>query len=209
MQVSQRADGLYWPDSDQHACYTWTQEEIASVEHILNACDHHECVIHAGANVGAYALKFSQAFKQVYAFEPDRCNFKCLSLNTLHVHNIYPMFAALGAHSGTIHMHNPEPANCGTAAVSPVTHKGHIPMIQIDHLNLQHVSCVHLDLEGYELLALQGAQKTISRCKPLVVVEWLNHGVNYGYTLQDVQRLLYDWGYTHMKAVGSDMMFKA
>lgn len=209
MQVSKRADGLYWPNTDQDACYMWTHAEITGVEEIVAACDQFDTVIHAGANVGAYTLKFSQVFKQVYAFEPDRCNFTCLSLNTLHVPHIYPLFAALGAQPGTVRMHNPEPTNCGTVAVSDKSHTGHTPMMQIDHLNLQNVSCVHLDLEGYELFALQGAQQTIARCKPLVVVEWLHHGEKYGYSLQDVQHLLYTWGYTHMKAVGSDMMFKA
>jgi FkbM family methyltransferase len=208
MQVSRREDGLYWPDSDLNACYTWTHTEIASVDQIVAACDRHHTMIHAGANVGAYALKFSQTFQTVYAFEPDRCNFMCLTLNTLHVPNIYPLFAALGAQSGTVRMYNPEPANCGTVAVSHKSQTGNTPMMQIDHLNLQHVSCIHLDLEGYELFALQGAQQTIARCNPIVVVEWLNHGAQYGYQLQDVQHLLYTWGYTLMKPVGSDMMFK-
>lgn len=205
--VSLRADGLYWPDCDSDACYTWTQTEIAHVDEIYAACDHHACVIHAGANVGAYAQKFSHMFERVYAFEPDRANFKCLSLNTIDILNIYPQFAALGGHTGTVHMHNAESDNCGTWAVKPGLTEGSTPMITIDSLNLTHVSCVHLDLEGYEWFALKGAQNTITSCKPLVVVEWLNHGAAYDRTNQDVQDLLCMWGYTRMKAIGSDMMF--
>lgn len=208
MQVQLKADGLYWPDSDQDACYDWTHTEIAHVPEIVAACDHHDVMIHAGANVGAYALKFSEAFDQVYAFEPDRHNFKCLCVNTIDSPNIWPQMAALGAHTGTVHMHNTHVNNCGTVSVQPDHVKGWVPMITIDSLNLQHVSCVHLDLEGYELFALEGAQHTISRCKPVVVVEWLDHGIKYGHTQSHVQNFLYNLGYTRMKAMGSDMMFK-
>lgn len=204
--VSLRPDGLYWPDSDHAACYTWTQTELAHVDHMIESCDHHTCVIHAGANVGAYALKFGEVFQTVYAFEPDRTNFKCLSLNVLDHAHIWPMCAALGENTGTVNLTNPNQHNCGTWQVCKQA--GTVPMITIDSLKLLQVSCIHLDMEGYELYALQGASVTLKQCKPLVVVEWLDHGASYGYTPQDVTNFLCDLGYTRMRQIGSDMMFK-
>jgi hypothetical protein len=32
---------------------------------------------------------------------------------------------------------------------------------------------IHLDVEGYERAALEGARKTIARCRPLLVLETL------------------------------------
>lgn len=53
--------------------------------------------------------------------------------------------------------------------------------------NDQHVTLIKIDVEGAEYLVLQGAKKTISRCKPIVVFE---HGLgasdHYGTTPEQV-----------------------
>jgi hypothetical protein len=56
--------------------------------------------------------------------------------------------------------------------------------------------------------ALLGAENTIRAYRPLIVVEWLDHGKNYGWDNKDIIKLLIDIGYTKMKQIGSDMMFK-
>jgi hypothetical protein len=38
-------------------------------------------------------------------------------------------------------------------------------------LDLPDVSFVKIDVEGYELPVLEGAEKTIRRCRPLILVE--------------------------------------
>jgi FkbM family methyltransferase len=203
--ISKREDGLYWPNIDVDACYSWTQVEISSVEHIIRSCSSLRSIIHAGANIGAYSLKFSAAFENVYAFEPDRTNFKCLSLNTIEVDNIWTICSALGSKSGNVSLMNHDSNNCGTHFVAG---SGHALMISIDDLNLQDVDCIHLDVEGYELFALQGAMRTIQISNPLIVVEWLDHGQKYGHNQQDILSFLSQCGYHQMKKVGSDMMFK-
>src|SRR5581483_1443647 len=35
----------------------------------------------------------------------------------------------------------------------------------------RHVSLIHLDIEGYEPAALDGALRTIQRCRPILIVE--------------------------------------
>jgi FkbM family methyltransferase len=203
--ITLRSDGLYWPVSDSHACYAWTQVELGHVQEIINACEHHTSVIHAGGNVGAYALKFHERFDQVYVCECDRINYQCLCANTLHVNNIWPLFVALGATCDTVGVHNNQPHNCGTPHVMG---PGHTPQLTIDVLGMSHISLIHLDTEGYELPVLQGAVNTIKTHKPLIVVEWLNHGVRYGWQQSDLIGFLRNLGYTQMKPVGSDMMFK-
>ena len=43
--------------------------------------------------------------------------------------------------------------------------------MSIDALGLDQLSLIQLDVEGHELLALQGAQKTIERCAPIIMIE--------------------------------------
>lgn len=205
MTISKREDGLYWPDSDINGCYEWTNTELYTIDIVVETSVLRRSIIHAGGNVGSYALKFSNSFETVYVFEPNYENFKCLALNTAEKENIFPFRSALGNTPGQISMVNTNSDNCGTFQVKG---PGTIPLLTIDSLNLADVDCIHLDIEGYELPALMGAIQTIKRCKPLLVVEWLNHGENYGWTKEDMINFLVNLGYTRMKQIGSDMMFK-
>lgn len=155
--------------------------------------------------MGVYTRKFAEAFERVYAFEPDQINFKCLTQNLLDVDNVWLMCAALGETSQSVSLRNPDPNNCGTPCVAGA---GDVPMLSIDSLNLRDVDCIHLDTEGYELLILMGAVKTIQQCNPLIVVEWLGHGEQYGWTQRDLIAFVNQLGYDKMTATGSDMMFK-
>jgi FkbM family methyltransferase len=46
-----------------------------------------------------------------------------------------------------------------------------VPMITIDTLGLNNVSVIKVDIEGAEPLAFFGMQKTIRRCKPVIIFE--------------------------------------
>lgn len=203
--ISRREDGLYWPDFDTEACYIWTSTELYTADLVSASCAKKRSIIHAGANVGAYVLKFADSFEHVYAFEPDRTNFKCLSLNTIDIENVYLFQSALGNKNQLISLINTDTNNCGTFAVSK---NGFTPMMTIDSLNIDNVDCIHLDSEGYEIFILQGAINTIQKYSPLIVVEWLNHGERYGWSKQNLVDFLVALGYNNMKQVGSDMMFK-
>lgn len=205
MEISLREDELYWPDCDINSCYDWVNTELYSTNDVVEACNDRRSIVHAGANVGSYALKFAEHFKNVYAFEPEETNFKCLSLNTADTPNISIFNSALGETSLSISLNNLEPNNCGTFYVFS---NGNIPMVSIDSLNLPDVDCIHLDIEGFELFALKGAINTIEKFSPTIVVEWLEHGKNYGVSNQDITNFLINLGYSKMKQTASDMMFK-
>jgi hypothetical protein len=54
---------------------------------------------------------------------------------------------------------------------SYVAGAGRYPTYQIDNLNLAVCDLIHLDIEGYEYYALQGAAHTIATCRPVIVIE--------------------------------------
>lgn len=205
MTITKRADGLYWPDSDIDSCYVWTNTELYTTKQIIEAVNRSRNIIHAGGNVGAYTIEFAKAFEAVYVFEPDATNFKCLCKNTEEFENVFPFRAVLGNEPKQVNIENDNPENCGTFRV---VGKGRVPTVTIDSLELNEVDCIHLDIEGYEMNALLGATKTIQRCNPLVVVEWLEHGSNYGWSKENIVDFLTKMGYNKMKQIGSDMMFK-
>lgn len=203
-EIEKRSDNLYWPTTDQ-TCYTWTNSEIGVVNEVFAACDNYRSIIHAGANVGAYALKFAEKFTTVYAFEPDNINFKCLALNTINTNNILLYQGVLGCFNKTVLVENTEKTNCGTGLV---TTAGNLPQFTIDSLHIDTVDCIHLDVEGYELFAIMGALNTIERCSPIIVLEWLDHGSRFGIAQSTIMNVLAGLGYTKIKKVASDMIFK-
>jgi len=54
-----------------------------------------------------------------------------------------------------------------------------VPVITIDSLNLSNVSLIKIDAEGADLHVLKGAQKTIQKFKPAIIIELIGDGQNY------------------------------
>jgi hypothetical protein len=62
---------------------------------------------------------------------------------------------------------------------------GPTPRIRIDDLDLDHLDFLKVDVEGYELFVLKGAEQTLLRHKPVVILEEnirgpLEHGIENG-----------------------------
>ena len=64
-----------------------------------------------------------------------------------------------------------------------------MPIKTIDWFDLENVTFIKYDIEGYELKAIRGSEQTIKKYSPVVVVEQ-----NKGNT--DAKELLESWGYT-------------
>lgn len=157
-----------------------------SVEYFKNV-KKYDTVITAGANLGLYARMYAKRFKQVYAFEPEWLNFHCMSYNNPY-ENVIKLQAALGHEHTFCTMRRPTDLNVGMHHISELN-TGLIPVVTIDSFNFQACDLIQLDVEGFEYPALIGAQKTIQRFKPVLVVERpsqdvLNFMKHYNYERQ-------------------------
>ena len=103
-------------------------------------------------------------FEHVLTFEPDATNWECLVRNVKEP-NVTCFQAALGEEAGFIGMHH-EQTNCGASYVAG---PGAVAVVTVDSLRLLQCDLLQLDVEGYELKALKGAEDTIRRCSPLIV----------------------------------------
>lgn len=148
-------------------------------------------VVQAGGNFGTWPWLLAQTFRSVYTFEPDPRCFPFLVRNCSELKNIVYFQSALGNRPGLIHLENTdrETTNLGAQFVCP---GGIVPTMRIDDLGLEEVDLIYLDIEGFELFALQGAIKTIDRCKPVIVVEDKTLGERYGYHKGDIENWLDD-----------------
>lgn len=127
-------------------------------------------VVTAGANQGMYARLFAPLFRTVYAFEPCPLNFYCL-VNNVQFDNVIKIQGALGSDNGFVRVNASNKENTGMNTVTPEGVDAWIPIFKLDNFNFQELDFLQLDIEGYEIHALNGAIETIKRLKPVIALE--------------------------------------
>ena len=142
------------------------------------------CVVQASAHVGTFARRLVQHFEQVVCVEPAPENWECLVLNTQHTPRIARYYGILGAMKGVAAV-NIQPHGSAGHHVMTREDRPHVAVTvhTIDTLGYDDVDALFLDLEGFELLALQGAMQTLGKYHPLIVAEDNGCSQKYGILL--------------------------
>jgi len=196
-----------WPISDENS---WIgQNEFQDLaKWVLPHVKEKNIMIQAGGNCGFMLSNFVEHFNTVYTFEPDPINFYCLNQNVTS-QNVIKMQCCLGNDTtpvATQHLIRPDrPNDIGGVHISGT---GFTPSIVIDNLSLPGCDLIQLDVEGYELNALLGAEKTIKKYSPVLCIEfcekWLNR---YNTSSNKILGLLEEWGYIQVEEYGVDKIF--
>lgn len=196
-------DGWYWPEKDLK-CWPWLQDEKDLPKQITDLVKEKRVMIQAGGNCGFYTKIYAELFNTVYTFEPDPTNFQCLVMN-LENCNVYKQQACLGDVRKLVAITSSN-KNVGCYAVD-TSKIGQIPTLMIDDLGLEVCDLIHLDIEGWEFPAIRGAIETIKRCRPLIALEWMNHGEKFGYPEADIEAWMDKQGYTTYKTIMHERIF--
>ena len=196
-----------WPISDENS---WIgQNEFQDLaKWVLPHVKEKNIMVQAGGNCGFMLSNFVEHFNTIYTFEPDPINFYCLNQNVTS-QNVIKMQCCLGNFPtpvATQHLIRPgRPNDIGGVHISGT---GFTPSILIDNLSLPGCDLIQLDVEGYELNALLGAEKTIKKYSPVLCIEfcekWLNR---YDTSSDKILGLLEYWGYIQVKEYGVDKIF--
>jgi FkbM family methyltransferase len=160
--------------------------------------------IDVGANVGLWSRGLCKNFATVLAFEPVDMFRECLVRNVV-TKNIVVKDFALGNENTTATMIITE-GNTGHTHIDPATiGNGNIEVRRLDDLDLDHVDYIKMDCEGFEYRVLQGAEQTIRRCRPVVVVEQKPHDAySSEYGQYAAIELMKSWGMTRLDQVKDD-----
>ena len=161
-------------------------------------------VIQAGGNIGVYPATMAGQFERVITVEPDLTNYQALLLNVAGHANIEHHWAAFGDKIGTASVDHPYPENIGAHQLKA---GNDVRVLTIDSFCVNNCDFIQLDIEGYEHLALLGAEKTIKKTYPVITLELKGLGSRYGYTDEDTINLLQDWGYESVGRVNRDVIF--
>lgn len=149
--------------------------EIQLFQHFLPS---NGIVVEAGANVGSHTLFFAKHLSAgtVYAIEAQRLAFQALCGNMAinSINNAICFWAAAGASEGTMIVpviDYSKANNFGGLNLYGHATGDRVPLMRIDQLQLPRCDLIKADVEGMEEEVLRGAEKTITRCKPVLYVE--------------------------------------
>jgi FkbM family methyltransferase len=165
--------GYCVPDEDTY-CEPYLLKDggfqVAHLEQALQYVTNWTVAIDGGAHIGSWSIRMAKSFQRVISFEPARDNYECLKSNTKDYSNINARNEALGEAIGRASVQK-DPTRKGNTASHYLVPGDDVPVITIDSLELPSLGLMKLDLEGSEPQALNGAKETISRCRPLVMIE--------------------------------------
>jgi FkbM family methyltransferase len=207
-----KLNGLYFPKQDSNLgkmridILTMTD---AGPRYVSQFCKNKRTVIQAGGNCGIYPRLYSELFETVYTFEPDPVNFYCLVQNIKNT-NVIKFQSCLGSDHKLVSMAIDENTvakkgyNCGIFQVSG---NGKVPVLKIDDLALDQCDLIHLDIEGFEGFALQGAIETIKKFKPTICLEINGLGKQYGWPENKIHNLLETINYKFEITTENDQIF--
>lgn len=152
-------------------------------------------VIDVGAFIGDHTIAYARKATKVIAFEPNKSAFECLEYNLNGKKNVELRNEGLGDNVGSISLTEVE-TNIGMTYAEE-SKKG-VKCITIDSLDLKSLDFIKIDAEGYEHKILKGAEETIKKFKPVMVIEINNHALNRnGTSDNDIYIYLNELGYNY------------
>jgi FkbM family methyltransferase len=189
---------FFYPFEDPHKPNTRHEPDKCVVEALEYVTDW-SLALDGGAHVGVVSRLLNERFKSVLAIELAPDTVDCFRLNNPGVEIIH---AALGAAPGRVSY---EGDKAETSTVRRVIPGDGVEVITIDSLGLKP-SFIKLDLQGYDLFALQGARETL-RSHPVLIFEHKHTCfARYGVDEAEPVRFLKSCGYKNFKRSGANVI---
>ncbi len=211
-------DQWYFPDGETHLPAWMFNPKVRMFLHgrpayqgqkqvvAMGLCRRFRTAVDCGAHVGLHSFNLAHEFDRVIAFEPVAAHRECFVKNVLEapgVSNVTLEACALGDKEGTVSIRT-EPTSSGDSRVDGA---GDIPMRTLDSFELKDVSYLKIDVEGTELFVLKGAEATIVKCKPVIMVEQKpGHAQKYGLGEKDALPYLESLGYKVAREMSGDFL---
>lgn len=124
--------------------------------------------IDVGAFIGTYSIILSKNCKEVFAFEPLKNNFDCLSIGISinNRFNIRTNNVALGSKDGTAILYSLSSSGNDSTLLSErpnstIIKEDRVVMKTLDSYDIKKVDFIKICVEGYELEVLKGASLTL------------------------------------------------
>ena len=157
----------------------YEKEEIEDLLFFMtsNGIDLSEATaIDIGANIGNHSLVFSKISKKTLCFEPSPRIFDVLKINTKNINNIEIFNYGCGKNNETVNFYENFKNLGASSALQLFKYIDNIIKIQVKPLDeiidtLSNIGLIKIDIEGMEADALKGAEKVITKFRPLICFE--------------------------------------
>ncbi|UTU07896.1 hypothetical protein CcrC1_gp210c [Caulobacter phage C1] len=175
--------------------------------------------IDVGSHIGMWTMQLLQhGFEHVHAFDPDPQKAECFDANLrafvpilagageTGFENVTSYPVGLGAQRQTVSLVHKSDTTLKTH-VKPDP-AGTLKIVPLDDFAFRDVDFIKIDVEGFEKFVVEGAEATIRREKPVIVVEQKKQVAAKRYQIgdQDALRLLEGWGYSIFQEFNGDFV---
>lgn len=205
-KLRQTKEGIWTVNGDTHIG-AWVEEKKRldhdrTIDRLLEFIPVGGVVVDAGAAIGDHTIAYARKiglFGDVFAFEPNKLEFACLTMNMIEFENVTPINFGLGLHSEMLAYEIDETCP-GSSRVVPHG-KSSINIITLEDCvgeiirKTGRFDFLKIDVEGMELEVIAGARLLIDQFNPVIFCEvnrgrLAEHGIS-GEVLME-----------HIKAIG-------
>ena len=190
----EKVNGFWVPSNDIHieqwkAGQPFTQNKclLKFLDYCNSQHKKFRTVLDIGAWCGTWAKAMEPYAKRIVAFEPDTTHFECLQRNCTI--NCDPRKEAVGAEIKGISLTEDD-----FTQAKRIDKDGPIRMTTLDSLDYKDVDLIKIDVEGYEMQVLKGAEKTLGGVQYLMI-ELNNATKKYGSSNIEIEKHLSSLGY--------------
>lgn len=159
----------------------------------------YDVFVDVGSSYGVHVLHSSALCRRVYSFEPQKSIHE-LQKNNLQLNgitNVELFNMGLGNENGLCELAPIDYGCRGNAGDVSIGQGGErIEVRTIDSLSFEYVSHMKIDVQGYEKFVLEGGQETMTRCKPMLIVEFEDQQLaKFQYDSRQLFELIRNMGY--------------
>ena len=202
----EKINGFWVPSNDIHREQWLDGAKLMQnkcITKFLEYCDTQHKTFRTVLDIGAWCGTWSKLMepyaKKVIAFEPDRIHFECLQKNCTI--NCIPGREAVGNEVKNVSLTKND-----FTQQKRVTGEGDISMVRIDDFDYQDVDLIKIDVEGYELEVLKGAQNTLQKIEYLMI-ELNGNTEKYGSSNKECIDFILAQGFKLLMKVWPDKIF--
>jgi len=170
--VKPSAKGIIWGGQEISGDNATSLIKKIFIKNFYLKPNYNDVVIDVGAHIGIYSIYASKYANKVIAIEPEARNFDNLVKNISNINNIIPLKIALGDNNETkkLYIHS----TLDHSLIFPSDHFLEVPVRKLDDLiidlKLDKVNLIKLNAEGYEEHILKGAENTLKRFFPNLII---------------------------------------
>lgn len=161
-----------------------------------------------GGHVGFWSMLMVRDFATVETFEPLPQHIECFQRNLEGRDNVRLHMCALGDTASLVPMvWDADATGSSHIATRGEAATNEVPVKTLDSFGFATVDFIKIDVEGFENAVLRGAEATIRRTRPAIVIEQKKGYVGrYGQAQYQGRDLLKSWGMREIWNIGDDIL---